>query len=162
MSRLPKGEAGQTPKAKLDRAREEAEVLDLVRQGVNFREIAERLDCSVSTAYKRYVDGRKAIPREMAEDVLSEVREVARAVRAAHWDRRHDAESGKLILLADKNILATLPARTELTGKDGGPLVGVTATPAEARKIMNELFPGNVGPIVTPDDGGAPKEPPPE
>jgi hypothetical protein len=47
------------------------------------------------------------------------------------------------------------PVRTEVTA-----MLGTTATPAEARKVMRELFPGAVGPEAdpagAPDVGGPP------
>ena len=69
----PRGVGGQTPAALLTTAEEQADVLDRVRKGQVFREIAADLKIAVSTVHRRYIDGRNALPAEMAAHIAAEV-----------------------------------------------------------------------------------------
>lgn len=159
--KLPEGVNAQTPKAKLDRADDTARALNMTRQGMTVRAIAKALGCSPTRVHKLVKDARLAIPEAERAMLVAEIHERELGIISKHWPRRWDPDSAKLIQASDKILMdlfgLAAPIRSEVT------TVGVEVTPAEARKVMSELFPGSVGPTAgTPDDGGTPPVPPAE
>lgn len=102
--------------------------LELRKRGYNFRQIAQALDITVSSAHKTVQVAIAEIPRDNAIDVrLLELERVDRMLDAI-WDA---ATSGdvraidtalRLMERRAKYLGLDAPVKAELTGKDGEPL----------------------------------------
>ncbi len=157
---VPKGENAKTPAAQLDRADHTARALNMTRRGMTVRAIAKVLGCGPTRVHELVKAARLAIPEAERAMLVAEIHERELGIIAKHWAMRVDHDSAKVIQASDKILMdlfgLAAPIRSEVA-------IGATITPAEARKVMSELFPGSVGPLAdSPDDGGAPQVPPTE
>jgi hypothetical protein len=112
-----------TRRGSLARADEIARAVKLVRSGMTVRDASRIMNIALGKAYNLLSEGRQAITEDAANDLLAEVVDRQRAVIRAHWAKRSEPEHARVIQLSDKVIIATLPTKTEISGKDGGPIV---------------------------------------
>lgn len=144
----------------------------------SFREIAAELGCSIGLAHKYVRTAVEQVPQAEAtelrelrvgqlERVMRDLRRVLAAWQAAATAGDKDAADlfvkaadklAGVIEKASKIEGSTAPAKQELTGKDGSPLVG-QPSPAEAARLVREAF-GDHG--AKAHDGGPTPEIPPD
>ena len=108
--------------------------------GASMRRIATELGCSISTVHGDLKTERAELTQEALEEIAShKATLIAReeAIIETHWPLREAPDSAKVIQASDKMIAqlsGALIVRSELTGKDGGPLaVGPMTTYTDAQ-----------------------------
>ncbi len=154
LKRRKKGTSSKTSKKKVQLANETKRALDLRLQGKTIRQIAEELKCSPSKAHDLLENGIAAIPKESAIALTEAIVERENAIIAAHMPNISDPDSAKVIAASHRNLMALkgleAPKQVLQVTQD------VSGTsPAEAQRIMRELFTGGVGPVIDVE----PKEP---
>lgn len=97
----------------LDDAKAEAEAISLRTQGLTYREIAERMGCDTSTAWRRCQRALQAAPVEAATEHRSLELLRLEALHAAFWPKALEGS-----IQAAKLILATMERRAKLLGLD--------------------------------------------
>jgi len=125
----PRGKASVTGAAKARRAKS---ALELRIEGLSVEQIAQRLGVAHSTVSldlsHALGDLAEANKGKSAEFVELEVARCDELIRAL-WARRKDPSFAEKILKAidrkAKLLGIDAPKRSELTGKDGGPLIGL-------------------------------------
>lgn len=137
------------------------EAAKLRAKGWSLYEIARKLDVDPSTVWEYIRDYYKALNHEGEE--------AARTARELDLDRLDRAIKGieQAIDMGDPQAINALvrvldrrakllgidaPARSEVTGKDGAPLVE-EATPQRIRDVMRTRFGGNVCPEIESEEG---------
>lgn len=123
---MPRGVRSKTSKAKVVRADEMSQALDLKREGKTIREIAAILGFSKSKAQNLIEEGIASIPVASRDALVAEIHERELGIIDKHWPMRVDPDSAKVIQASHKNLMALLgleaPKKTELTGANGGPV----------------------------------------
>lgn len=142
---------GQQAVASTQARLNEKRAIDLRQAGMDYREIAEALDVSVSVAYE-YVERVLALTaqnRENAEQVRTLELERLDKMQSRLWSRVLAGDHGAdyLILKIMERRASYLglnaPQRTEVTGADGGPIeVSMSARAALAAQLGIKLEDG--------------------
>lgn len=144
----------RTLRGSLSRAEEIDRALRLVRAGYTVRDISNVTGWSRGKAHNLVAEGRAAIAETAAKELLAEIVDRERALIKAHWKNRGDPEHAKVIQLSDKVIIATLPTKTEVTGKGGGPIVTYDLSKLTDAQL-ERLADGDVSALVGGDARGA-------
>ncbi len=140
-----KGTSVMTSKVKVRIQDETSRALDLRRMGRTLREIAKELGCSPAKIHGLLEKGIKDIPTSSRDAYVTSIVEREEGVIEAHWANRADPDSAKVILASHRNLVdllglaapkQSIVATTDVTG----------STPAEAQRIMRELFGNAVEP----------------
>lgn len=145
------GAHNNKPKARAARILDVDRALRMQAEGAYIKDIAKALGCSVGKAWNLTRDARLAMPAKLAEERTRDIVEMHQAIIDTHFETHADKDSAKVIQDSHKLVIGLLgldaPRKTELTV--------TAATPATARRIMSELFPGSVGPGAESDTGAA-------
>lgn len=146
---------------RLDAAEAVAKACRLRREGKHIREIAAELGRSIGWVSEEINRAIREFPKEDAAALREHLLSREEALIATHWPNRHDPDSAKVIHASDKIIadIAGLyaPTKTELTGKDGGPVL-VT----DARDELLARLTGLADRVAPPrGEGGGGSEPEP-
>lgn len=156
--RRKKGTSSKTSKKKVVIANETKQALDLRLMGKTVRQIAEELKCSPAKAHRLLEAGIAEIPQESGRLLTQAIVDRENALIIAHWDKRHEPDHAKVIAASHRNLMALLgleaPKQVLQVSQD---VTG--SSPAEAQRIMRELFAGGVGPPAEGKD--EPKDPAP-
>lgn len=131
--------------------------LELRKQSLTLRQIATKMACAVSVVHAYIHDAIADIPVEDAKDVraieLLKLDKLERIVRKRVVTSKGDPQAvGAWIKVMER--------RAKLTGADApakidhsGAVVVAEATPAEARRVMAELFDKSKAPPSDPERG---------
>jgi hypothetical protein len=133
----------------------------LFRGGMTYRDISRILECSLGKAHSLVKDARDQITTREREDLVTEITERQRALISSHWRTRKDPDSAKVIHASDKllvSIFGLETKRTELTGKDGAPLMTVDVT-SLSHEQLEALARGDLSGLAGESGAGAPKAP---
>lgn len=118
----------KTSQTAVGKADHTSQALDYKREGKTIREIALLLGKSVGYTHSIIEAGIKAIPEASRAALVHEVHEGVLAVIAAHVSKRDETTSAMVILHAYQKLMALMgleaPKHSEITGKDGAPLMG--------------------------------------
>lgn len=134
--------------AALDRAKRDAMACDLRRAGLTYQEIADALGMSdPSVARDAIIRSRKAVIKEPATELVAWETERLDTILAAIWPKVQKGD-----LRAIDRVLKVMERRAKYFGLDAPekivhmPVSPERVTAANARRIMTELFPGDVTP----------------
>lgn len=136
--------------AALDRAKRDAMACDLRRAGLTYQEIADALGLAdPSSARDAIIRSRKAIIKEPATELVAWETERLDTILAAIWPKVQKGD-----LRAIDRVLKVMERRAKYYGLDAPekilamPITAERVSAAAARRIMSEVFSGD----VTPDD----------
>ena len=118
-----------------DAAHTDVEALNLRSSGLTYREIADKMNCDVATAYRRVSRCLAAVPVESVEEFRSVAMDRRDALHAAIWSQAMEGN-----LRAVDRILAIMTRRARLLGLDKPPEKSVETWPMDSMDAeMNRL-----------------------
>ena len=134
------------------RAERLAKAWSLRVEGLSIRAIATQLKLAPSHVHKLLSEERIELTAEAMEEVAAhKATLIAReeALIETHWPMRQDPDSAKVVQASNKMIAALTgslaPARSELTGKDGGPLETANTSDEILRRLALLAASGGTG-----------------
>lgn len=132
-------------------ASDQTQALELRRQGLTLREIGEKLGISHTKVGYLIEKGIKEMPVESRLALVHHMQGRLDGIIEALWAKRGDPAAARAMTDAMKTYMALLGLEAPKTQITHTSVAIEGQTPAEARKVMQELFAGAVGPAKTID-----------
>ena len=138
------GNSAKRDTSTVDRAERRALVWAARVRGLSIRDIATEVGVSPTQVHRDLAEERAELTTEAMEEVAAhKATLIAReeALIATHWPMRHEPDCAKVVQASNKMIAALTgslaPARSELTGKDGGPLETANTSDEILRRLAS-------------------------